>query len=283
MVGRLKPLWRRLRRVAQVEFTRASPNAHLLIGEMPAPRQLRGRRWEGTSVSVLAHVIALGILLYAATHVPQVVQTASAVTEKFKIVFLDRPGPSGVSSGGPRTSDPPRPIEIMTAKPLEITPTPNPADTPPTPDVTIPVITAQAVETLPGALTQMPGRGSGPGDGRGPGTGPGDRPGFGPGGDHLFGVGNGVTPPVLPREVKPSYTGEAMRAKVQGVVDMEAVVLADGSVDPASLRITRSLDPTFGLDQQAIVAVKQWRFRPGTFKGQPVAVRVNIELAFMLR
>ena len=68
--------------MVQAEFTEASPNAHLLIGEMPAPRQLQGRWWEGTGVSVAAHAIAFGILFYAATHVPQVVQTASAVVDK---------------------------------------------------------------------------------------------------------------------------------------------------------------------------------------------------------
>ena len=74
-----------------------------------------------------------------------------------------------------------------------------------------------------------------------------------------------------------------MRAKLQGVVEMEAVVLPDGTVDPNRIKITRSLDSTFGLDQQAIIAVKQWRFRPGTYKGQPVPVLVNVELTFTLR
>ena len=92
-----------------------------------------------------------------------------------------------------------------------------------------------------------------------------------------------MSSPVLIREVKPNYTGDAMRAKLQGIVEMEAVVLADGTIDPNRIKITRSLDSTFGLDQQAIIAVKQWRFRPGLYKGQPVPVRVNVELTFTLR
>lgn len=36
-------------------------------------------------------------------------------------------------------------------------------------------------------------------------------------------------------------------------------------------------------ESNLIIAVRQWRFRPGTFKGQPVAVRVNVELTFTLR
>jgi TonB family protein len=240
-------------------------------------------------VSVLAHAIALGILLYAATHVPQVVQTANAVVEKFPDVFLYRSGSGRTpGSGAVKTLEPPRQAQGPPSKPREIIPTPTQSDTPPTPDVTIPVIAAQAVEVLPGAATPVnstsPGPGSGPGGGTGRGpAGPGEGPGIRGAGGEPYTTGNGVTQPVLTREVKPSYTGEAMRAKVQGLVDMEAVVLADGSVDPASIRITRSLDSTFGLDQQAIVAVKQWHFRPGTFKGQPVAVRVNIELHFTLR
>lgn len=64
---------------------------------------------------------------------------------------------------------------------------------------------------------------------------------------------------------------------------MEAVVFADGSVDPRRIRTTRSLDSMFGLDEQAMVAVKQWHFPPGTLKGQAVAVRVTAELTFTLR
>ena len=87
--------------------------------------------------------------------------------------------------------------------------------------------------------------------------------------------------PKLLREVKPGYTGEAMRAKIQGVVLMEAVVMPDGSI--GNVRITRSLDPTFGLDQEAIKTVRKWQFAPGTRFGQPVPVLVEIEMTFTLR
>ena len=90
-----------------------------------------------------------------------------------------------------------------------------------------------------------------------------------------------MTSPVLIREVKPNYTGEAMRARIQGIVTMEAVVLPDGSV--GDVRITRSLDQQFGLDKEAIKTVKQWRFRPGMRLGQPVPVLIIIEMSFTLR
>jgi len=61
------------------------------------------------------------------------------------------------------------------------------------------------------------------------------------------------------------------------------VVRADGTIDPRSIRIVRSLDSTFGLDREAIEAIKQWRFRPAVRKGQAVASFVTLELVFTLR
>ncbi len=93
--------------------------------------------------------------------------------------------------------------------------------------------------------------------------------------------GNGVTSPTVLREVKPQYTAEAMRAKVQGTVWLQCVVMPDGTV--GNVQVTKSLDSTFGLDQEAIKAAKSWRFRPGTRMGEPVPVLVTIELTFTLR
>lgn len=93
--------------------------------------------------------------------------------------------------------------------------------------------------------------------------------------------GSGITSPRVLREVKPQYTSDAMRAKVQGTVLVACVVRPDGTV--GDVQIVRSLDPTFGLDLQAIAAVKQWKFAARTRLGEPVAVRITIELTFTLR
>jgi len=50
-----------------------------------------------------------------------------------------------------------------------------------------------------------------------------------------------------------------------------------------AVRITRSLDPVFGLDEEAIKAARQWLFEPGTRFGEPVAILVNLALDFNLR
>ena len=65
-----------------------------------------------------------------------------------------------------------------------------------------------------------------------------------------------------------------MRAKVQGTVLLECVVLPDGTV--GDVEVVRSLDPTFGLDQEAIKAARQWRFAPGTRFGDPVVDRGTV-------
>jgi TonB family protein len=97
----------------------------------------------------------------------------------------------------------------------------------------------------------------------------------------VFAPGDGVTLPVLVTEVRPEYTREAMDAHIEGTVLLKVVVQQDGSVGEIS--VERSLDSVHGLDQQAVDAAKQWKFKPGTKDGEPVAVRVHVELAFTLK
>jgi len=92
---------------------------------------------------------------------------------------------------------------------------------------------------------------------------------------------SGASAPVLKREIKPDYTPEAQAAGIEGEVEMSAVVLTDGTV--GEVKITRSLDSTYGLDDQAVKATKQWLFEPGKKDGKPVAVRVTIEMRFTLK
>ena len=99
--------------------------------------------------------------------------------------------------------------------------------------------------------------------------------------DVVYTPGNGVSLPTVVREVKPEYTAAAREAGIQGLVQMSTVVKADGTV--GDVTITESLDPELGLDNQAIQAMKQWTFKPGTREGTPVAVRVDVQMRFTLR
>ena len=97
----------------------------------------------------------------------------------------------------------------------------------------------------------------------------------------VYTPGNGITLPKVVSEVKPAYTREAMKQKIQGSVWMLAVVLESGDV--GDVQISKSLDAEYGLDQEAIKAAKQWKFKPATREGKPVAVEVTFEMTFTLK
>jgi TonB family protein len=224
-----------------------------------------------------------------------------------QIVWLSQPGPGGGGGGGGnKAPEPPRAaqlpgkekISVPAVKPpaIEPEPKPKPEEPPPLQEVNIPAKTLGAsADILPGAIaapTAPPtaslgsGTGTGAGTGAGSGIGAGTGSGLGQGsgggtGGGVYRPGNGVTTPRLIAQVKPQYTSEAMRAKVQGTVLLQCVVQTDGSI--TDVRVIRSLDNTFGLDQEAIKAARQWKFAPGTRMGQPVPVEITIELSFSLR
>jgi TonB family protein len=91
----------------------------------------------------------------------------------------------------------------------------------------------------------------------------------------------GVTLPKVISEVKPQYTPEALRARIEGTVMMTVVVRTDGT--PDDIEITQSLDTEYGLDNQAVTALSQWRFEPGQKDGKPVPVLVTVEMRFRLK
>jgi protein TonB len=248
---------------------------------------------------VVVHVLAIALLFLIAQFIPeQVYETILPDRLSDDIVWLSQPGPGGGGGGGNKNPEPPKPAELKgvekitvpAAKPPEVAPQPQPEPPPPLvePQLTLPALQmAAAPDISPGAIgppsdSPSQSRGSGTGTGAGPGQGSGLGPGEGGGvGGGAYRPGNGVQLPAVVREVKPQYTAEAMRAKVQGTVLLECVVLPNGEV--GSVEVVRSLDSSFGLDQEAVKAAKQWRFRPGTRFGEPVAVLVTIELTFTLR
>jgi len=86
--------------------------------------------------------------------------------------------------------------------------------------------------------------------------------------------------PVLLNSPQPKYTEEARKAKIQGLVLARVLVGSDGTVK--QVKITRGL--SYGLDEQAIQAALQMRWRPAMKSGQPVAYWMNnIQIEFNLR
>ena len=258
--------------------------------------------------SILLDACLLALLIVANRWTPPSTDTVAAlVPPSDQIIWLAEPGPGGGGGGGGnKMPDPPRKAElpgkdkitVPIEKPPVLEPPKEEPKEEPTPieALTIPAVTlAAANETLmgtidvastPSTLSQGSGAGGGAGTGVGTGVGPGTGSGLGPGsgggtGGGTYRPGNGVTTPVPINEVKPQYTSEAMRARIQGQVWVECVVQPNGEC--TGVQVVRSLDQTFGLDREAVKAAEKWRFRPGTRLGQPVPVLVTIELSFALR
>ena len=95
---------------------------------------------------------------------------------------------------------------------------------------------------------------------------------------HVYKIGNGVTEPILTFAPDPEFPKTAFKEKVhfQGVCVVGVVVDKDGL--PRDVHVVRSLRPDF--DKNAMLAVRQYRFKPGTLHGKPVAVAIQIEVNF---
>jgi TonB family protein len=88
-----------------------------------------------------------------------------------------------------------------------------------------------------------------------------------------------VTAPRIISSEFPEFTDEAKKKLISGICVLGLIV--DQTGFPIRIHIVRSLDP--GLDQNAIAAVSQYRFKPALHQGQPVPVEVNIEVNFGIR
>jgi TonB family protein len=154
------------------------------------------------------------------------------------------------------------------------------------PDVQLPNVNMQQYGDPLGKLgppSNGTGSGGGIGSGKGGGVGSGEGGGVGPGsgggiGGGPFRVGGGVTAPVVLHKVEPEYSEEARKAKYQGTVLLYIEV--DPSGRATNIHVQRSLG--LGLDEKAIEAVKQWKFKPGYKDGKPVTVAATIEVNFRL-
>lgn len=87
-----------------------------------------------------------------------------------------------------------------------------------------------------------------------------------------------VTKPELIHRVEPDYPEIARKAHIQGVVILEAVITTSGSVE--EVKVLKSIQPT--LDQSAMNAVKQWKYKPAILNGKPVKVYFTVTVTFTL-
>lgn len=119
------------------------------------------------------------------------------------------------------------------------------------------------------------GSGGGIGSGHGGGAGPGIGGGYGGG---LMSVGGGVSAPQLTHSVEPEFTDAARRANYQGSVSIKLIVDSQGN--PQDVRLASHLG--MGLEEKAIEAVKQYKFKAAMYQGHPVAVQILVDVDFHL-
>ena len=257
-----------------------------------------------TSVGLHVLVVSLALVPWATSlpKAPKINETAVMVYTPINMVLPltpDHDKSGGGGGGGRKTLTPPSLGKLPRAADKQfVPPDPEPPKNPDPKLIVEPTIVAPQLASLPqsnflnlgdpngvlGPPSAGPGVGGGIGTGQGRGVGEGKGPGVGPGegggaGGGVFRVGGGITAPVVIQKVDPQYSEEARKARYQGTVVLEAIVRRDGTCDIQ--RIVRSLG--FGLDENAIQALKQWRFRPGMRNGVPVDVSLNIEVNFNLR
>jgi len=257
-------------------------------------------------LSLFVHVLLVTLALVPwATSFPKTpkgTETAVMVFRPLNLILPvtpDNEKSGGGGGGGRKTITPPSLGKLPRAADKQfVPPDPEPPKNPDPKLIVEPTVVAPQIAQLPqinllnigdpngvvGPPSAGPGVGGGIGNGQGRGVGEGNGPGVGPGsgggtGGGVFHVGGGVSPPTVLQRVEPQYSEEGRKARYQGTVVLEAIVRRDGTVDIQ--RIVRSLG--FGLDENAIQALKQWRFRPGMRNGVPVDVSLNIEVNFNLR
>jgi|CXWL01.1.fsa_nt_gi protein TonB len=98
-------------------------------------------------------------------------------------------------------------------------------------------------------------------------------------GDEILRVGGAITAPVATNRVPPVYTEAARRARIQGVVVVEAIIDKDGNV--TQVRVLKGLP--MGLDRSAQEAVQRWKFKPAALNGRPVSVYFTLTVNFRLQ
>jgi len=103
----------------------------------------------------------------------------------------------------------------------------------------------------------------------------------GDGDDVALAIGGAISrPQIIPgTKVEPRYTELARQAHLQGVVVLRAVIDERGNVIDVQLRKRLG----FGLDEEAVKAVSQWKFTPALLNGRPVKVFFDLTVVFEVR
>ena len=258
---------------------------------IPVPDRMKFKRDPmSTGIAIVMHAL---IILFIAWVIKQKVFPVAAPAHP-EMVSIDVPPmapPKAQSMGGGGGQRGPTPVTQGHLPKFEQNPI-VPPNRPPLEQPKIHIEAAVDVQTnlhmannnMPNiGMPNSPVVGSSTGNGSGTGLGSGNGNGLGPGtggnyGGGLRRIGGGVSAPILIHQVDPEFSEEARKAKYQGNVLVNLVVDANGN--PQRIRVIRPLG--MGLDEKAMEAVRQYKFKPAMENGKPVPVELNVDVNFQI-
>jgi protein TonB len=232
------------------------------------------------SISLALHLAALTALLGAQLWQVPAIQEPPVNTVFLMLGPLPVPPPGG-GTPLPRTvtpaRQPPQAARTITQPDPQKVPAtiPTPPDSPAPPEAVNPAADPNTSSSAPGPGNSVDGPGpGGPGPGTGP-TGPGEVVDDAP----LYLNANMVKPELIPStKMQPRYTEMARKARLQGMVLLEAIIDERGNV--VDVRALRRMP--MGLTEEAMEAVTQWKFKPATLAGRPVKVYFTLRVDFFV-
>jgi protein TonB len=273
------------------EMKKRRPRAVVFAPEVFLAQMSPKRDARSTGAAVLMHAAAILLLFWAV----QAHSKFLAIGKTAMVTELTTPPPMAPAKtimgggGGQRGAAPvsqghlpkfaDRQITVPKAPPLE------------EPKIRMPAATIEVQKDLRMTNNNMPnigmpnspliGNSLGNGAGSGMGSGIGSGLGAGIGGNYGGGlkkIGGGVSSPELIFKVDPEFSEEARRTKFMGIVLVNLIVDQQGR--PVNVHVLRGVG--MGLDDKAVAAVKQYRFKPAKEAGKPVAVEMNVEVNFQI-
>ncbi len=234
-----------------------------------AKQKGRGRKALSLPVSLALHVLVIGAAVGASIwFVEDVPEPPIPVT--FYAAAPPPPPPPPAAAPKPAAPKPetPKPVPVKSTEMTAPTVIPETVPQPlaaPEPEAATEGVEGGVEGGVPGGV--MGGVIGGVVGGTGPGT-----------GEEPLRVGGDVKAPQLINRVEPSYPEAARKARMEGVVILEAIITASGNVE--DVKVLKSVNPL--LDAAATRAVQQWKYRPATLNGRAVRVYLTVTVTFNL-
>jgi TonB family protein len=94
--------------------------------------------------------------------------------------------------------------------------------------------------------------------------------------DPVYHIAGNIQKPVVVQLANPQYSEQARQAKFSGSVEVYCILEKNGT--PSHVRVVKGVG--MGLDEKAVEAVSQYKFRPAMLHGQPIRVDLYIQVDF---